>query len=40
MKSICTGWYAIKANQTISYIFDIYVQKGFGIKQTSMVDMP
>ena len=26
------GWYAIKTNQTKSYIFNIYVQIGIGIK--------
>ena len=26
------GWYTIKPNQTKSYIFNIYVCGGFGIK--------
>ena len=26
------GSYAINANQTKSYIFNIYVEKGFGLK--------
>ena len=25
------GWYAIKSNQTSSYIFNIYEKTGFGI---------
>ena len=29
-----------KPNQTTSYIFSIYVKRGFGIKLTTMVDMP
>ena len=28
------GWYAIRPNQTKSYIFNIYVYWGFGIKKT------
>ena len=34
------GWYAIKPNQTKSYIFNIYVQREFGIEWPTMVDMP
>ena len=26
------GWYAIKSNQTISFLFNIYEKTGFGIK--------
>ena len=32
--------YAIKPNQTKSYIFDRYVKRGFGIRQPTIVDMP
>ena len=31
---------AIKPNQTKSYIVNIYVYRGFGIKYPAMVDMP
>ena len=30
----------IKQNQTKSYIFNIYVYRGFGIKLPTLVDIP
>ena len=32
-------WYVFKADRAKSYIFDIHVKTGFGIKQPTMVDM-
>ena len=40
LKKTCSGWYAIKPNQTRSYLFDIYVSRLCGIKWPTMVDMP
>ena len=35
---VLNGCYSIKPNQTKSYIFNIYIERGFGIKKPLMVD--